>query len=150
MRPRVPFGIAKVPDGWRGVAVRVAARASAPGVLNRFLRRTVKAGVAVIKQGETGHPLVVLVRGKLNMICERIDGSIVAIGTVGPGEFVGEAALLAHLPSPVQVVAATDVELRVLPAAELYEIASAFPSMWATLKDAADRRTRELEVKLRR
>jgi CRP-like cAMP-binding protein len=119
-------------------------------VLARFLARSVKAGVAVIRQGETGHPLVVVARGKLNMICERIDGTILPIGSVGPGEFVGEAALLAHVPSPVQVVAATDVALRVLPAKELYEIAGAFPSMWTVLREAADRRTRELEVKLRR
>jgi hypothetical protein len=119
-------------------------------VINRFLRRIVKAGVAVIRQGETGHPLVVVVRGKLNMICERVDGSILPIGTVGPGEFVGEAALLAHVPSPVQVIAMSDVELRVLPAKELYEIASAFPAMWSALREAADRRTRELEAKLKR
>jgi Cyclic nucleotide-binding domain len=151
-RPRdMPFDTASPLDELAGSALFVSLPArQRTAVLTRFRARSVKAGVAVIRQGETGHPLVVVVRGKLNMICERIDGTILPIGSLGAGEFVGEAALLAHVPSPVQVVAATDVELRVLPAKELYEIAGAFPSMWSVLREAADRRTRELEVKLRR
>jgi hypothetical protein len=118
-------------------------------VLTRFVRRQVKAGIAVIRQGEAGHPLVAVVSGRLDAIVERANGSIIRLGTVEAGDFFGEVALLAHGPSPAQLVAATDSDLLVLPARELYEIAGAFPSLWSALKDRAERRAREIDAKLK-
>jgi len=118
-------------------------------VLTRFVRRTVKAGIAVIRQGETSHPLVVVIKGSLDVIVERADGTIVKLGTIGEGDFIGEAALLAHSPAPAQVVVAADAELLLLSARELYEIAGAFPSLWSALKDRAEKRTRELDAKFK-
>jgi hypothetical protein len=118
-------------------------------VLTRFVRRTVKAGIAIIRQGETSHPLVVVVKGALDVIVERADGTIVKLATIGEGDFIGEGALLAHSPAPAQVVVAADAELLLLSARELYEIAGAFPSLWAALKNRAEKRTRELEAKFK-
>lgn len=118
-------------------------------VLARFHRKSVKKGTTVIRQGEVGHSLVVVVKGRLTARVDRKGGPL-ELGTVGTGEFIGEGSLLARTPSPVQVVAATDCELLMLTPRDFYEIAGAFPALWAELKDVAERRKRELETHLKR
>ena len=59
------------------------------------------------------------------------------------GDHVGEGALLARQPAPVHVIATTETGLLLLYPHELYEIAGAFPALWARLKDVAERRARD-------
>ncbi|MDQ3368187.1 MAG: cyclic nucleotide-binding domain-containing protein [Myxococcota bacterium] len=119
-------------------------------VFMRFHAKHVAAGTTVIRQGEVGHSLVVVVRGQLELRIERARRQVVHLGAVTVGEFIGEASLLSRTPAPVQVVATTECELLVLPPRDFYEIAGAFPALWAELKDVAERRTRELDARLKR
>jgi hypothetical protein len=112
-------------------------------VLQRFRRRMAASGMTVIRRGETGHGLVIVVRGRLELHADRADGSVVVLEAIAPGEYVGEVGLLARAPAAAQVVAAAESELLVLAAAEFYEITGAFPALWAELKGVAERRTRE-------
>ena len=120
-----------------------------PQVLARFQRRAVASGTAVIRQGETAHPLVLVSKGRLDVRVERADGTVVQVGTVALGEYVGEVALLHRVPAMASVVAAGDVEILALPPRDFYELAGAFPALWAELKDVAERRQREYELRLR-
>lgn len=119
-------------------------------VLSRFLRRTIAPGTTVIRQGEADHPLVLVARGRLEIKAERADGSVVLVGTLGAGDFVGEVALLSRTPSAIAVIAISECELLTLAPRDFYEIAGAFPALWAQLKDSAERRTREHAAKLKR
>jgi len=107
-------------------------------VLARFARRTVGATTVLVRQGEVGHPLFVVVRGRLEL---RTDAGIVA--AIEPGDFIGEAALLGHVPAPAQIVAAVETELLALAAKDFYEIVGAYPALWAELKAIAERRARK-------
>lgn len=118
-------------------------------VLQRFHRRAVANGTVVIHQGETAHPLVLVSRGRLDVRVERADGTHVQIGTVALGEYVGEVALLHRVPAIASVVAAGDAEILALPPRDFYELAGAFPALWAELKDVAERRQREYDYRLR-
>ncbi len=118
-------------------------------VLQRFQRRAVSSGTAVIRQGETAHPLVLVSKGRLDVRVERADGTIIQVGTVALGEYVGEVALLHRIPAIASVIADGDVEILVLPPRDFYELAGAFPALWAELKDVAERRQREYEYRLR-
>lgn len=118
-------------------------------VLQRFHRRAVENGTVVIQQGETAHPLVLVSRGRLDVRVERADGKYIQIGTVALGEYVGEVALLHRVPAIANVVAAGDAEILALPPRDFYELAGAFPALWAELKDVAERRQREYEYRLR-
>ncbi len=119
-------------------------------VLMRFHRKVVKAGTTVIRQGETGHALVLVERGQLEVRIVRASGVPYQLTPIVAGDYVGEAALLSRTPAPAQVVAATDCELLLLTARDFYEIVGAFPALWADLKDVAERRTREVETRLKR
>jgi hypothetical protein len=118
--------------------------------LSRMFKRTVKAGSLVIRQGEARHPLFVIVRGLLEVRSERPNGDVVTLGHVRDGEFIGEAALLAHEASEVIVIAATEVDLLALNPKDFYDIAGAFPALWAHLKDIAERRKRDYATRIKR
>lgn len=112
-------------------------------VLQRFRRRIAAHGMTVIRRGESGHGLVLVLRGRLELHGERADGSRVVLGAVGPGDYVGEVSLLSRAPAAAQVVAAIESEILVLAAHDFYDITGAFPALWAELKGVAERRTRE-------
>jgi hypothetical protein len=113
---------------------------SRAAVLQRFRRRVVGIGTTVIKRGETGHGLVIVVRGRLALQADRAAGAHVPPGVVGPGEYVGEVSLLARAPAAAHVVAAVDSEIMVLAASDFYEVTGAFPALWTELEAAAARR----------
>jgi hypothetical protein len=111
------------------------------GIYARFRSRSVRSGVTVIRQGEVDHPLIVVGVGELAVRVQR-GHEVVMLYEVHEGEHVGEGSLLARKPSPAHVVAVSDCELVTLPPKELYEIAGAFPALWARLKDIAEKRER--------
>lgn len=112
-------------------------------VLQRFQRRLASVGTTVIRRGETGHGLVLVVRGRLDVHAERSDGARVSLDAIGPGDHVGEIGLIAHAPAASYVVAAVDSELLVLPAAAFYDVTKACPALWAQLANVAERRSRD-------
>jgi hypothetical protein len=118
------------------------------GILARFQRRSLPGGTTVIRQGEVAHPLVLVSRGRLDVRTER-GGETIQIGTIAMGEYVGEVALLNRTPSNAHVVAAGEAEVLLLPPRDFYELAGAFPALWAELKDVAERRQREFEYRIR-
>jgi Cyclic nucleotide-binding domain/Tetratricopeptide repeat len=117
--------------------------------LARCTKREVRAGAVVIRQGETSHPLILVVTGTLELRAERANGAMVKLDTIEMGQYVGEAALLNRVPSAANVVAVVDSELLALPPHALFELAGAYPALWAALKDSAERRTRQYEKLLR-
>lgn len=121
--------------------------------LARCIARSIAAGATVIRLGETGHPLILVVRGQLEVRHDRPnggpEGSIVSLDTIEAGQFIGEASLLARTPAVATILATTDSEVLALPAYALFELAGAYPALWAALKDSAERRTRQYEKILR-
>jgi CRP/FNR family transcriptional regulator, cyclic AMP receptor protein len=67
------------------------------------------AGWRLMKQGQGGHEAFILVNGTAVV---SIDGREIA--RLGPGETVGEMALLGAAPRSATVTAATDVEVLVM------------------------------------
>jgi hypothetical protein len=118
-------------------------------VLQRFRRRMVTTGATVVRRGEAGHGLIVVVRGRLDLHAERADGVPIALGTIHPGEFIGEASLLAGGPAAAAVVAAADCELLVLAAEDFLDVVRSFPALRTELEAVAARRAREHEQRLR-
>lgn len=110
-------------------------------VLARFSRRSVPPRTVMIRQGQVTPALVLVASGQLEVRAERA-GAVIDLGTVGPGEHIGEAALLARAPAPATVASATEAELLLLAPRDFYELAGAFPALWAALKQSAERNRR--------
>jgi hypothetical protein len=110
-------------------------------VLSRFSRRSVAPRTVVIRQGQVTPALVLVASGRLDVRAERA-GAVIDLGTVGPGEHIGEAALLARAPAPATVASATEAELLLLAPRDFYELTGMFPALWAALKQSAERNRR--------
>ena len=118
-------------------------------VLGRFHKKLVNGGTTVIRQGEIAHPLVLVAKGRLDVRAERADGRLVQVGTIATGEYVGEVALLHRVPAAAHVIAGGDAEILMLPPRDFYELAGAYPALWAELKDVAERRQREYDFRMK-
>jgi hypothetical protein len=70
---------------------------------------TVAPGTRVIRQGDHGDRFYVVESGRLQV---SVDSE--PVGTIGPGDFFGEIALLRDVPRTASVTAETDVQLQAL------------------------------------
>ena len=70
---------------------------------------TVPAGHVLMREGETGREAFVVVDGWATIV---VGGARVA--AVGPGQFVGEMALLEHRPRTATVIANTEMHLLIV------------------------------------
>lgn len=117
--------------------------------LTRCIKRIVRPGQTVIRQGETSHPLYLVVSGQLVLQVERANGTLAKIDEIDAGQYIGEGSLLARTPAIAHVVASAASELLALPPHALFELAGAYPALWAALKESAERRARAYEKLLR-
>ena len=117
--------------------------------LTRCIRRVVRPGQTVIRQGETSHPLYLVVSGQLELQVERANGALHKIDEIDAGQYIGEGSLLARTPAVAHVIASANSQLLALPPHALFELAGAYPALWAALKESAERRSRSYEKLLR-
>lgn len=68
-----------------------------PAALDRFLavcsQERFPNKADVFRPGDAGGRLIYVVSGRLNIVAQGEDGAELILGTVGPGDFVGEASL---------------------------------------------------------
>lgn len=117
--------------------------------LQKFDSRCVSVGTIIIRRGAPAQPLIAVVRGKLELRVERANSPAAILDTIEAGYYIGEAVLLGRPSAPATVIAAVDCDLLTLAPHALFELASAYPALWAALKDTAERRTRRYDAIIR-
>ena len=90
----------------------------------RCRRRDVTAGQPVLREGDLGNGLYVLVRGRL-----RVDAGELALHEIRPGDLFGEIAVVTGKPRTTSIYAVRDSELLVLPAAAFEELVERKPAI---------------------
>jgi small-conductance mechanosensitive channel/CRP-like cAMP-binding protein len=94
-----------------------------PEVLERLLPGTSAVqyapGEVIIRAGEVGSELYVVERGTVEVLARRKGGPEARIAALGPGQFFGEAALLADELRSANVRATSECQLLVISAAAL-------------------------------
>ena len=91
----------------------------------------------LMREGETGHEVFVVVSGQLEVWRRRAGGKI---ADPGPGEVVGEMALLSKKPRNATVRAATPVHLLRIKDTDFIELLDQLPALWPKIASAlADR-----------
>src|SRR5262249_39547720 len=74
----------------------------------------VPAGAVVVREGEPGDTLFLIVQGTLRVSTKGADGEDVPLAALGAGDFFGEVALLTGRPRTATVAALTETELLAL------------------------------------
>jgi CRP-like cAMP-binding protein len=109
-------------------------------LMSRFTPRRIEAGGPIIREGEPGGGLYLIVLGTVD-ITRRTDGRrAVLLATLGEGAYFGEMSLLSGGRASATVVAAGPVELAQLSPKDFYEVCSAHPIIWDELRKEAHRR----------
>jgi CRP/FNR family transcriptional regulator, cyclic AMP receptor protein len=98
------------------------------------------AGDVLARQGEIGREFVILIEGEVDV---ARDGKVIAVR--GPGDYIGEIALLDNQPRTATVTAKTDVAAEVLNRAEFASLLAAAPELSSRLMATLARRLTELE-----
>ncbi len=112
--------------------------------------RTYSAGSKVIKQGDTGVGLYVITDGTVRITKETDpDKPEMNLGTVGPGNVLGEMSLLDDLPRSANVIAVNDVKALLLPVWEFRTILRNHPDIALRLLATLSRRLRKAESNIR-
>jgi thioredoxin reductase (NADPH) len=97
--------------------------------LQRFgAPRRYAAGEALVRAGEIGHGLTVVLAGEVEICGRDAHGRPEHIVTHGPGAFMGELAQLSGRPALVDARALSDVEALILPPERLRAVMVAEPA----------------------
>jgi CRP/FNR family transcriptional regulator len=109
--------------------------------------RSYSAGSAIISQGDSGVGLYVITSGSVQIRqATDPDREEEDLGTVGPGQVIGEMSLLDDLPRSATVVAVDDVTALVLPVWEFRTFLRDNPDVALKLLSVLSRRLRKAEA----
>jgi len=110
--------------------------------------RKYSAGSTLIKQGDTGVGLYVIISGHVKTTqAKNPDRAEVDLGTYGPGNVLGEMALLDDLPRSATVTAVDDVTALLLPVWEFRATVRDHPEIGLKLLSVLSKRLRKTESK---
>ena len=98
------------------------------------------AGKVLMREGETGREFFVIVDGTV-----RIERNGTTIRTMGPGDFLGDIALIVERPRTATAVVETDARLFVLGHREFHSLMDRFPSIKMSVLESVALRLRALE-----
>ncbi|MEW6752544.1 MAG: cyclic nucleotide-binding domain-containing protein, partial [Candidatus Latescibacterota bacterium] len=74
-------------------------------------RRSVAAGEVVVREGEAGVGMYVILQGQVRIVQRADDGASQVLATLGPGDFFGEQALLDESPRTATAVASSPCDV---------------------------------------
>jgi CRP-like cAMP-binding protein len=117
-------------------------------LLRRFEGHDVDPGTEIIRHGEPGQGLFVVLSGRLDVLRADGRGTSVVFGQLGPGDICGEMSLLSPTPTSATVRAVTTATVLFLARADFEESMGAVPELRAYFQKLADQRTRDNSEKL--
>ncbi len=126
-------------------------RALEPGQLQSLVqganRRELRVGEAIISQGdENGDFAIVVLSGGLKISMVSAGGREIILNYCGPGELVGEIAMLDSGPRTATVTAAVPSSVLLLPSHTFLEAATANPASAAGVMRQLAKRVRQLNL----
>ncbi len=107
-----------------------------------------QAGETIIRQGDTGIGLFIILSGRVEIIKETIGGERLYIADHGPGEFFGEMSVLDNAPRSANVIAKEDTVCLVLSAWDFKARMTTHPEIALKILPVIVRRFRETNEKL--
>lgn len=111
----------------------------------------VKAGEKVVREGEAGDSLFLVVAGSLRVATRGEGGDEIALAALGAGDFFGEVSLLTGRPRTATVTAMIDSELLCLDRSTVDELRRSHPGIDASLSEFHRRRAeRTIEALIER
>lgn len=112
--------------------------------------RSFPKGARVFHEGDESDACYVVRSGEVRVTREHSDGRAIALATLGPGEIVGELAMLDGEVRSASVEALSDVELLAISAPDMRGLLERNPEITSKLVIALTRRVRETNERVSR
>ncbi|HET6830191.1 MAG TPA: Crp/Fnr family transcriptional regulator [Solirubrobacterales bacterium] len=112
--------------------------------------RSFPKGARVFHEGDTSDACYVIRSGEVRVTREHSDGRAIALATLGPGELVGELAMIDGGVRSASVEALTDVDLLAVSAADMRGLLERNAGITAKLVVALTKRLRETNERISR
>jgi CRP/FNR family transcriptional regulator, cyclic AMP receptor protein len=112
--------------------------------------RSFPKGARVFHEGDESDACYVIRSGEVRVTREHSDGRAIALATLGPGEIVGELAMLDGEVRSASVEALSDVELLAISAPDMRGLLERNPEITSKLVVALTRRVRETNERVSR
>ena len=96
---------------------------------SKAARRELAKDAILMRKGEVGDSLFMVIKGWFKIVAEGASGSELVINQTGPGETIGEMALLDRAPRSATVIASSDAEVLELKRDAFYEILDQRPDL---------------------
>lgn len=125
-------------------------RAQQTELLRRFEGHDVEPGVDVIREGEQGPGLFVVLSGGLEVFTRGSNSTPVALAQLSPGDIFGEMSLLTNRPTSATVRAKSRASLLFLPRVYVERLAGAIPEVKGYFESVAAQRMRDNTVRIQR
>ncbi len=113
----------------------------------RGRRVDLEAGERLLQQGEPGDSVVLIVRGRAKVSYVTREGRELVLRFCGPGELVGELAVLDRRPRLSSVTALEPMEVLVVPARDFIALLGRMPGIALELSRMLSRRFRDADLK---
>jgi cAMP-dependent protein kinase regulator len=112
-------------------------------LVQRFQIRTFETGERLITQGRATEGLFLLASGEVAIVHHEPAGDKTLVARLGPGEVLGEVALVLRRPANADVVANHPTVTLLLPRERFLEAVRAHPQVFVDLYELASRRDEE-------
>ena len=112
------------------------------------VERSYKAGQTLVKQGDSGVGLYMIVSGKVKILKETINGETLEIAVQGPGDFFGEMTVLDNAPRSASVIAIENTECLLLTSWDFRARLEVHPEIALDILPIVVKRFRETNEKL--
>ena len=89
----------------------------------RLQTETYRAGEVIFQEGERGDKFYIIEAGQL-LVTQTVEGVEIELSRRGPGEYVGEIALIQNRPRTATITAVVDTNLLTLEAGHFHELVS--------------------------
>ena len=121
------------------LVVSIVLRDAPADFLDRFVSmmagKYVGAQTTLLREGDRGKEMAVIVEGNAQIISEIDDRKV--IGRVGPGDFVGDTAVILREPQSKSIVTTTDCTVFMLEAQNFQLLQTQYPKIVARMREVA-------------
>lgn len=113
-------------------------------IASQFADRAFETGQEIVKQGQGGMGLFIVVSGHAQAVRARVDGDRVIVNEFGPGDFFGEMSLLDEGPRTASVIATEPTRCLVLVAWDFHSVLKNDPDVALLVLQSVAQRFRQV------
>lgn len=109
-------------------------------IAKKMKRHYFPPGQLVVRQGDEGDSLFIIVEGALGVWAQTDNGKSIEVARLGAGSFFGEMALLTGEPRTATIISITDVSLYEITKEDIYPLIKEEPEIFSPLSEVLSKR----------